>query len=252
MPKSSAERQKARRERLKAQGLYHVYRQQQAQYARNSRLRRMQSKNYEDHLKKRRLRYKISKENNLEEQLGIIHRDCVNNDTPPIYNTSTIEDCINTNKTEICLNERIEVRYDNKSQKNSKSFLPNSHENIIFNINKYLILMNVSPINLTKMDCVDYKKEKCNEIISIIRRDVFGLNENDTILEKDNSSDSEIIQQLKEKFENCKSKDEKYQILTTLPKSWSSSRIELEFNVSSRMAHLAKIFQEENGIMSIP
>lgn len=64
--------------------------------------------------------------------------------------------------------------------------------------------------------------------------------------------DSEIILQLKEKFQNTQNKSEKFLILTTLPKSWTVRQIENEFHVSNRMARKAKALVKENGIMSCP
>lgn len=62
----------------------------------------------------------------------------------------------------------------------------------------------------------------------------------------------EILLQLKEKFPECVDSNEKYRILTTLPKSWSSYRIQQEFNVSRYMAERAKKLQTEQGVMTIP
>lgn len=66
------------------------------------------------------------------------------------------------------------------------------------------------------------------------------------------SDDNEMLQQLKDKFVETQDTDDKYRILTTLPKSWSIYRILKEFGVSQYMAERAKKLQLEKGIMSIP
>ena len=65
----------------------------------------------------------------------------------------------------------------------------------------------------------------------------------------DISEGQEIIGQFKEKFETA---NEKYMILTCLPKSWSENRIRSEFNVSPYVAHTAKVTQANKGIMPFP
>lgn len=62
----------------------------------------------------------------------------------------------------------------------------------------------------------------------------------------------EIIKQLKEKFEETTERNEKYRILTTLPKSWSAYRIRNEFKISQFMSTRAKELQKEKGIMTTP
>jgi hypothetical protein len=66
------------------------------------------------------------------------------------------------------------------------------------------------------------------------------------------SNGDQIIQQLKQKFENTRESNEKYRILTTLPKSWSVYKIMNEFGVSQYMANKAKELQQEKGIMTTP
>lgn len=59
----------------------------------------------------------------------------------------------------------------------------------------------------------------------------------------------EIIDQFKEKFKIA-SKNDKFLILTSLPKSWSCARIEQEFCVSNYTARKAKKLANEKGILS--
>lgn len=46
--------------------------------------------------------------------------------------------------------------------------------------------------------------------------------------------------------------NDKYRILTTLPKSWSAYKIMKGFDVSQYVAERAKTLQEEKGVMSTP
>ena len=65
-------------------------------------------------------------------------------------------------------------------------------------------------------------------------------------------NDSEIIEQLKEKFHLSTDRSQKVQILTVLPKSWSIRKVEEEFGVSNYMAHKAKDLVKDQGILSSP
>lgn len=66
------------------------------------------------------------------------------------------------------------------------------------------------------------------------------------------SDDNEMLTQLKDKFKETKDSNERYRILTTLPKSWSTYRIMQEFDVSQYMANQVKVLQQQEGIMSVP
>ena len=64
--------------------------------------------------------------------------------------------------------------------------------------------------------------------------------------------ESEIIMQLKEKFQATNQRSEKVQILTVLPRSWSTRKVEQEFGVSNYMARKAKELVKQKGILSTP
>ena len=70
--------------------------------------------------------------------------------------------------------------------------------------------------------------------------------------EDSKSEDSEIIQQLKDKFQATSERSIQVQILTVLPQSWSIRKIEKEFGVSNFMTRTAKKLVRENGILSTP
>ena len=63
---------------------------------------------------------------------------------------------------------------------------------------------------------------------------------------------TEMLQQLKEKFQSTTRKNEQLQVLTVLPKSWSVKKIQQEFGVSIYMACKSKKLVEEKGILSLP
>ena len=63
---------------------------------------------------------------------------------------------------------------------------------------------------------------------------------------------TEMLQQLKEKFQSTTKRNEQLQVLTVLPKSWSLRKIQQEFGVSTYMARKSKKFVEERGILSLP
>ena len=120
-------------------------------------------------------------------------------------------------------------------------------------LNKSLISMGESPI--VKKKCENskkYRQEKMEKIKSKLN-DKFFQGENASY-EKEcdcDESQNEIINQFKEKFKIA-NKNEKFLILTSLPKSWSCARVEKEFGVGNYTARRAKKLAEEKGILSIP
>ena len=64
--------------------------------------------------------------------------------------------------------------------------------------------------------------------------------------------DTEIIQQLKEKYHSMPERSVKVQVLTVLPMSWSVERIQEEFGASNYMARKAKQLVREHGILATP
>ena len=66
------------------------------------------------------------------------------------------------------------------------------------------------------------------------------------------NNESEILQQLMEKFHSTAENSVKVQILTRLPKSWSISKVQAEFVASNFMAWKAKQLVKEKGVLSSP
>ena len=72
----------------------------------------------------------------------------------------------------------------------------------------------------------------------------------DAPLGEKQNDESEILQQLKEKFHFTSQNSIKVQILTILPKSWSIQKIQTEFGVSNFMARKAKQLVKDKGVLS--
>ena len=66
------------------------------------------------------------------------------------------------------------------------------------------------------------------------------------------SDESEMILQLKEKFQTTAKRSEQVQILTVLPRSWARKRIQSEFGVTDYMARKSKQLVKEKGVLSTP
>ena len=74
----------------------------------------------------------------------------------------------------------------------------------------------------------------------------------EVLLSEKHNDESEMLQQLKEKFHSTSQNSEKVQILTVLPKSWSIQKIQTEFGVSNFMARKVKQLVKEKGVLSSP
>ena len=114
-------------------------------------------------------------------------------------------------------------------------------------INHCLQAIGETPVSKKKLVQASYPKEKLNKIkVAAAKAILPSL----TPTEIDN--DSEIIEQLKEKFHSSTDRSQKVQILTVLPKSWSIRKVEEEFGVSNYMARKAKDLVKDQGILSSP
>ena len=111
-------------------------------------------------------------------------------------------------------------------------------------VNQCLKESGKTPITKRKLRTRKYAKKKLDEITSMMEKLVIG--------EDSKSEDSEIIRQLKEKFQSTSERSIRVQILTILPQSWSIRKIETEFGVSNFMARTAKKLVREEGILSTP
>lgn len=89
----------------------------------------------------------------------------------------------------------------------------------------------------------DISEKMASKIFEIPRIDIAPAEQNE---------DQEIVKQLKDKFAETTDKDLKIKILSVLPRSWSSRKMEKEFNTTYHLARLTKKLVGENGIMCGP
>ena len=114
-------------------------------------------------------------------------------------------------------------------------------------INECLKSIGETPVLKKKLVQANYPKEKLNKIKSAIAKSILPF-----MVPTKIDDDSEIIEQLKEKFHASTNRSQKVQILTVLPKSWSVRKIQEEFTVSNYMARKAKDLVKDQGILSSP
>ena len=128
-----------------------------------------------------------------------------------------------------------------------EEYAPESKEDVNIGIlNKLLTPLGESPISKRKLSrAKSYAQKKATSVNEAIKRDIFHVG-------GEISEAEEMISQFKEKFSHVKTANEKYQILTCLPRSWSEYKIISEFGVSPYVAHIAKVTQTSKGIMSFP
>lgn len=138
-----------------------------------------------------------------------------------------------------------------------QAFVSPEHELSLLNSSLHMI--EESPLVKRKINTrVNYVKDKVSRIHTSVKRKIelitgSALDEEELMEEEDSaSSQTEIIDQLKEKFKLCMKTSEKVQILTVLPKSWSIRKIENEFETSNYLVRKAKRLVEEKGVLSTP
>ena len=114
----------------------------------------------------------------------------------------------------------------------------------VASLNMCLADIGETPYSRIKAHGKKYSRQKVKKITEVIER---------TIISGEAIDDgSEMIQQLKEKFQLTAQRSEQLQILTVLPKSWSLKKIQQEFSVPSYMARKSKELVKEKGILSLP
>ena len=119
-------------------------------------------------------------------------------------------------------------------------------------MNKSLIALSESPLQKKRLCEKKYPQEKLKKATAVFKSRILNIDpdpEQDAI---PLSSDREIINQLKEKYNSTDDKSIRMQILTTLPKSWTLKDIQDEFNVSDYTARKAKNLIKEKGVTSCP
>ena len=129
-------------------------------------------------------------------------------------------------------------------------FISLDHELSI--LNESLTVLGESPVVKRKAGVsVKYSKNKVRSVESAVKRKlelITGTAIEES--EEEDSPDTEMIAQLKEKFRMSTKTSEKMQVLTVLPKSWSIRKTEHQFQATNYMVRKAKQLVEEKGIMS--
>ena len=115
---------------------------------------------------------------------------------------------------------------------------------VVSSLNKCLVEIGETPYSQTKARGKNYSRHKVKKITEAMKRTVITGEATD--------DGSEMIQQLKEKFQSTTQRSEQLQILTVLPKSWSLKKIQQEFGVSNYMARKSKELVKEKGVLSLP
>lgn len=119
-------------------------------------------------------------------------------------------------------------------------------------LNKSLTAMKETPIKKKRLTERKYPEAKIKKVTEALRTKILNVNPHTTDSDAAKNYYNEIINQLKEKFNDTTDKSVRMQILTTLPKSWTVKKLETEFGVSNFTARKAKKLLHEQGIMSSP
>lgn len=140
------------------------------------------------------------------------------------------------------------VHTDAGRSTSEEEYVPESTEDRVSNLNKLLTPLGESPVSKPKLSRVkSYAERKASTVTRAISESIFNISTGSEM-----NDAQEMINQFKEKFATSKTANEKYMILTCLPKSWSEHKIISEFGVSSYVAHVAKQTQINKGTMSVP
>ena len=108
----------------------------------------------------------------------------------------------------------------------------------------YLAEVGETPYSQSKAHSKSYSRQKVKKITEALQHTVItGAPIDDG---------TEMIEQLKEKFQETKKRSEQVQVFTELPKSWSVKKMQQEFGVSEYLAQQSKKLVEERGILSLP
>ena len=115
-------------------------------------------------------------------------------------------------------------------------------------MNRCLLEVGETPLPAVVKDSKKVE-QKVSRLAKVMKELVL---ENSTDCNPQRNDESEIILQLKEKFQATTKRSEQLQILTVLPQSWTRKRIQDEFGVSDYMARKSKQLVREKGILSSP
>lgn len=119
-------------------------------------------------------------------------------------------------------------------------------------LNKSLELIGESPFKKKKSNVPSYTTNKLDKIKLRLEKSLLPVSNQEEQPIVETLEESEIIQQLKEKFAITTKRSDKMTILSVLPMSWSVKKIQDEFGVSNYMARAVKKLVKEKGILSTP
>lgn len=123
------------------------------------------------------------------------------------------------------------------------------------NINSSLATLSETPLKRYRLSqSSHYKKKKFKKVSVAVKRKIELVSGAPFSSESDldDKTESEILQQLKEKFNETENRSEKLTILTILPQSWSRKMMMNSFKCSDYMARQAKTLVREKGVLSSP
>ena len=102
---------------------------------------------------------------------------------------------------------------------------------------------------------LNFQETLQSDIATILNIDPGQLHQEETNISKDvqcKAKDMDrLIEQIKEKV-LISNRNQKIQLLTLIPTSWSHKSIEDEFNVTNYMVRTSRILLQDKGILSFP
>lgn len=122
--------------------------------------------------------------------------------------------------------------------------LPIGRKKLFESLNGLLTVLNIHTVSKVKLRNKSFGKKVLDELYIKLSKHLLGSS-----VRPDNDG-NEMIQQLKEKFVGSNDRNEKCSVLSVLPKSWNSSKIQSEFGATRHMAEKVKKLVKRNGILS--
>lgn len=120
-------------------------------------------------------------------------------------------------------------------------------------LNQSLIALKETPIKKARLiHSKMYAKKKVQKMKVSVKRKLEVATGHPLSDSNSDHTENEILQQLKEKFNETTSRSEKLTILTILPKSWTKKKIIDEFKCSDYMSRQVKNLVKEKGVLSTP
>lgn len=113
---------------------------------------------------------------------------------------------------------------------------------ILQKLNDLLLELNLETVDTQKLRSTTFSKSVLEQLNNKLLG-LFGVYDG-RITEYE-----EMMLQLKGKFAETNERNDKYRILSVLPKSWSVNRIEAEFQTTNHMARTVKKLVERQGVM---